>query len=204
MAGAEARRTLLPYSSRCIRRSVIECAPSPSSNWVRSRGRRSGICAPNIGETTGNSSAAVPWSASSSTNLPWPKPGREVRRPGGTPGGRRISSARCRPDLVIVNPPRTGMDARVSAELERLAPRRVVYISCDPATLARDLKRLSRFRLTLVRAFDLFPRRPTWKRWQCWSRHEIRGLVDGRDHRGGGRRRPGHGRRGARRRPAGT
>ena len=62
-----------------------------------------------------------------------------------------------RPDLVIANPPRTGMDARVTAELERLRPRRLVYISCDPATLARDLHRLPSFDLKLVRAFDLFP-----------------------------------------------
>ena len=62
-----------------------------------------------------------------------------------------------RPDLVITNPPRTGMDSRVTATLERLAPDRIVYISCDPATLARDLGRLPGFQLTLVRAFDLFP-----------------------------------------------
>jgi 23S rRNA (uracil1939-C5)-methyltransferase len=62
-----------------------------------------------------------------------------------------------RPDLVIANPPRTGMDQRVTAELERVAPKRLVYISCDPATLARDLQRLRRFSLTLVQAFDLFP-----------------------------------------------
>ena len=62
-----------------------------------------------------------------------------------------------RPDLVIANPPRTGMDQRVTAELERLVPKRLVYISCDPATLARDLQRLRRFSLTLVQAFDLFP-----------------------------------------------
>ena len=61
------------------------------------------------------------------------------------------------PDLVIVNPPRTGMDERVTADLSRLAPERVVYISCDPATLARDLQRMDRLRLTTVQAFDLFP-----------------------------------------------
>ena len=61
------------------------------------------------------------------------------------------------PELVIANPPRVGMDQRVSAELSRLAPGRLVYISCDPATLARDLQRLERFRLTSVQAFDLFP-----------------------------------------------
>jgi 23S rRNA (uracil1939-C5)-methyltransferase len=58
---------------------------------------------------------------------------------------------------VITNPPRTGMDARVPEALERLAPGRVVYVSCDPATLARDLARLPGFRIAEVRAFDLFP-----------------------------------------------
>jgi 23S rRNA (uracil1939-C5)-methyltransferase len=61
------------------------------------------------------------------------------------------------PELVITNPPRTGMDARVSQALDRLGPARIVYVSCDPATLARDLGRLPGFRLAEVRAFDLFP-----------------------------------------------
>ena len=61
------------------------------------------------------------------------------------------------PDLVIANPPRTGMDARVPEALERLRPERVVYISCDPATLARDLSRLPGYRIADVAAFDLFP-----------------------------------------------
>jgi 23S rRNA (uracil1939-C5)-methyltransferase len=61
------------------------------------------------------------------------------------------------PSLVITNPPRTGMDERVTAELERLSPKRVVYISCDPATLARDLTRMPSFRLVTAVAFDLFP-----------------------------------------------
>jgi 23S rRNA (uracil1939-C5)-methyltransferase len=61
------------------------------------------------------------------------------------------------PDLVITNPPRTGMDERVTAVLETAAPTRIVYISCDPATLARDLTRLRGFRLSSAVAFDLFP-----------------------------------------------
>jgi 23S rRNA (uracil1939-C5)-methyltransferase len=62
-----------------------------------------------------------------------------------------------RPDRVITNPPRTGMDERVATELERVRPARLVYISCDPATLARDLLRLEHFQLVSVQAFDLFP-----------------------------------------------
>jgi tRNA/tmRNA/rRNA uracil-C5-methylase (TrmA/RlmC/RlmD family) len=62
-----------------------------------------------------------------------------------------------RPELVIANPPRTGMDERVTRALEHVAPSRLVYISCDPATLARDLGRLPGFRLARIRAFDLFP-----------------------------------------------
>jgi 23S rRNA (uracil1939-C5)-methyltransferase len=61
------------------------------------------------------------------------------------------------PDLVITNPPRTGMDQRVVLELNRLIPDRVVYISCDPATLARDIQRLERFKISRIQAFDLFP-----------------------------------------------
>jgi 23S rRNA (uracil1939-C5)-methyltransferase len=61
------------------------------------------------------------------------------------------------PDGVITNPPRVGMNERVTAQLERVRPARLVYISCDPATLARDLQRLPHFRLSSVQAFDLFP-----------------------------------------------
>jgi 23S rRNA (uracil1939-C5)-methyltransferase len=61
------------------------------------------------------------------------------------------------PDLVITNPPRAGMDERVTAALDTASPSRIVYISCDPATLARDLGRLQGFRLTSALAFDLFP-----------------------------------------------
>ena len=67
------------------------------------------------------------------------------------------------PAAVIVNPPRAGLHWNVTLRLtggsEGGEPvQRVVYISCDPATLARDLQRLSvNYRLTAVRAFDLFP-----------------------------------------------
>ncbi len=65
------------------------------------------------------------------------------------------------PDVVIVNPPRTGMPSRLCEILEEWGGGRVDarlgYISCDPATLARDIARMPAFRLTGVAAFDLFP-----------------------------------------------
>jgi 23S rRNA (uracil1939-C5)-methyltransferase len=69
----------------------------------------------------------------------------------------RVVASLQAPDLVITNPPRAGMDERVTAALGTAAPRRIVYISCDPATLARDLTRLPDYRLQSVTAFDLFP-----------------------------------------------
>ena len=62
-------------------------------------------------------------------------------------------------DLVILNPPRAGVDARVAQTLEtqRPQPRSVVYVSCDPATLARDVRRMSSYRVLSLRGFDMFP-----------------------------------------------
>lgn len=62
-------------------------------------------------------------------------------------------------DVVLLNPPRAGVDARVTALLERAAAstRAVVYVSCNPATLARDLARLPAWRVASLAAFDMFP-----------------------------------------------
>jgi 23S rRNA (uracil1939-C5)-methyltransferase len=62
-------------------------------------------------------------------------------------------------DLVILNPPRAGVDARVTDTLEAEAARLrgVIYISCNPATLARDLSRMPSYRIESVHAFDMFP-----------------------------------------------
>jgi 23S rRNA (uracil1939-C5)-methyltransferase len=61
-------------------------------------------------------------------------------------------------DVVVVNPPRTGLGTEVTTHLSARLPARLVYISCDPATLARDAARLAPvLRLSRVRAFDLFP-----------------------------------------------
>jgi tRNA/tmRNA/rRNA uracil-C5-methylase (TrmA/RlmC/RlmD family) len=67
-----------------------------------------------------------------------------------------------RPDAVVLDPPRTGLPRGAAAQLVALAPARIGYLSCDPATLARDLAVLAAggFTLEAVEAFDLFPQTP--------------------------------------------
>ncbi len=62
-------------------------------------------------------------------------------------------------DVVIVNPPRAGLSAGVTDRLTALPPYRLIYVSCDPATLARDLKRLGigAADVRSLRAYDMFP-----------------------------------------------
>jgi 23S rRNA (uracil1939-C5)-methyltransferase len=62
-------------------------------------------------------------------------------------------------DVVILNPPRAGLEKRVTEILEaiRPAPAAIVYVSCDPATLARDVGRLPHYRIASLESFDMFP-----------------------------------------------
>ena len=63
-------------------------------------------------------------------------------------------------DVVIVDPPRKGLNTDAIEALARFAPRRSVYVSCDPATLARDVALLRErgYALKTAMAADLFPR----------------------------------------------
>jgi len=63
---------------------------------------------------------------------------------------------------IVVDPPRTGMSADALGALVKLSPERIVYVSCDPPTLARDARRLmdAGYGLASLRAFDFFPNTP--------------------------------------------
>jgi 23S rRNA (uracil1939-C5)-methyltransferase len=66
------------------------------------------------------------------------------------------------PDLVIADPPRAGLHPRVVSELQKLAPARVVYVSCNPSSAVRDLLPLlgSGYALVAIEPLDLFPHTP--------------------------------------------
>lgn len=72
---------------------------------------------------------------------------------------QRLLQEGLRPHAIVVDPPRKGLDLSARQAVLALAPERLVYVSCDPATMARDIKELTQggYRLTQARAFDLFP-----------------------------------------------
>ena len=73
---------------------------------------------------------------------------------------QKLAQDGIRPDVVTVDPPRKGLHPSVIDAIARMAPQRVVYISCDPATLARDVALLRQrgYRPVSAQAADLFPR----------------------------------------------
>ena len=73
---------------------------------------------------------------------------------------QRLCAAGETPDVIVVDPPRKGLSADVIEAMARMAPQRIVYVSCDPATLARDVRSLTQqgYALTHAEAVDLFPR----------------------------------------------
>ncbi len=100
------------------------------------------------------------------TALEWDREAVELLAPRLTPPSRAIAgkvedhlTGALPADVVLLNPPRLGVHAAVTTALEavRQPPRAIIYTSCDPATLARDLQRMPSYRLVSVRAFDMFP-----------------------------------------------
>lgn len=72
----------------------------------------------------------------------------------------RLAEEGVRPRVICVDPPRKGLSADVIRAVAQMAPERVVYVSCDPATLGRDVKLLAGegYGITRAAAVDLFPR----------------------------------------------
>ena len=71
----------------------------------------------------------------------------------------KLEAEGLRPDVITVDPPRKGLAPEVIASVAGMDPKRVVYVSCDPATLGRDIKIFAGFGYKAVRAVavDMFP-----------------------------------------------
>lgn len=72
----------------------------------------------------------------------------------------RLADGGVRPDVICVDPPRKGLAPEVIETTVQMAPKRLVYVSCDPGTLARDVKRFAElgYQVHAAEAVDLFPR----------------------------------------------
>ena len=88
---------------------------------------------------------------------------------------QRLSAEGERPDVIVVDPPRKGLSPDVIDAISQMSPERVVYVSCDPATLARDVKLLSErgYILRHAEAVDLFPRCAHVETVVCLSRSKV-------------------------------
>lgn len=73
---------------------------------------------------------------------------------------QELSSRGIKPDVVLLDPPRKGCSEMLLAEIVKMSPERIVYVSCDPSTLARDCFRLKDlgYETKRLAAADLFPR----------------------------------------------
>jgi 23S rRNA (uracil1939-C5)-methyltransferase len=93
---------------------------------------------------------------------------------------RRLQSEGTRPHVVVVDPPRKGLSADVIPVIAGMNPQKVVYVSCDPATLARDvaLFREEGYILQKATAVDLFPRTHHVETVVCLSRKKVNDRIN--------------------------
>jgi 23S rRNA (uracil1939-C5)-methyltransferase len=133
--------TLTLLLARSAARAVgVESVPDAVERARRNAGRN-GIA--NVEFVAGEARPILRAWARGEPAAPWADPGRG-------------------PDVVLVDPPRAGLHPRVVFRIAELAPARIVYVSCNPATLARDLKDFAThgWRLAEVTPFDMFPHTP--------------------------------------------
>lgn len=143
LAGAEMRpgeRALDLYAGAGLFTAALAAAVGPSGRVLGLEGDAAAVRA-----ATGNL-AGLGWA--------------EVRRSPVTAGTVRATLAELgRPDVVVLDPPRTGAGAEVLRAVLAAAPRTLVYVACDPAALARDVRTAldAGWQLAELTAFDAFP-----------------------------------------------
>ncbi|MBE5873650.1 MAG: 23S rRNA (uracil(1939)-C(5))-methyltransferase RlmD [Lachnospiraceae bacterium] len=101
-------------------------------------------------------------------------PGTDSAESGGA--GQNVSKSMLHPDVIVVDPPRKGCDEACLSTMLKMQPERIVYVSCDSATLARDLKILCEggYEVKKVRGVDQFGMTVHVETVVCLSRKEIK------------------------------
>jgi hypothetical protein len=112
---------------------------------------------------------AVEWVSSAAEDARWAAHRNGLDAVRVVAGDVAKALAECGPgagERIVLDPPRTGAGPEVVALVADRAPAAIVYVSCDPPTLGRDLAALARrgYRPDVVHLFDLFPTRSTWRR----------------------------------------
>ncbi len=143
------------------------CWPMPSSRlWRRSRGSRRSISTPERGSSRyalgsrGVGVTAVEMAAAASADARVNCAGLDVTVHAADVGqALEVELADARIDLAVLDPPRTGASPQIMRRLAAAGPRAIAYVSCDGATLARDVRAAAEagYQLEQLRAFDLFP-----------------------------------------------
>ncbi|MFP3852894.1 MAG: class I SAM-dependent RNA methyltransferase [Anaerolineales bacterium] len=85
-----------------------------------------------------------------------------------------LAAIQARPETILVDPPRSGLGKKVVQQILGFSPKRIVYVSCDPATLARDSKQLASagYQLERVTPIDLFPQTYHLESLSLWLQAE--------------------------------
>lgn len=69
-----------------------------------------------------------------------------------------IINSDMKPDIIVVDPPRNGLDNKTISIIKNINPKKIIYVSCNPITLARDINRLSdKYKFSDMELFDMFP-----------------------------------------------
>lgn len=70
---------------------------------------------------------------------------------------KEIDKLSFKPDCIVVDPPRAGLTKQAIGDILKISPKKIIYVSCDPVTLARDIKMLNKYEVIKVTPFDMFP-----------------------------------------------
>ena len=74
--------------------------------------------------------------------------------------GKKLGELNVQPDLVVVDPPRTGLDGNAIAHLKKLQPDEILYVACNHETQAANIQEMSGYRLAVLQPVDQFPHTP--------------------------------------------